>query len=168
VTHPFASEASKRGSVKNMNWKRANNIPRARTTPIFLINVPQTFVILSEKIPREKRSTLNPIDQMVTMIERMSCMGLSCVRRRGKILKDSKPVNVMISFIKSTGTTEIAPARIPSPNLRAPSGELSRYENIYPHKRMGKKVIIIMGISENISIKWLRFIFQKFHIVVTL
>ncbi len=105
---------------------------------------------------------------MVTIIERMSCIGLSFARRRGNILNDSKPVNAMMSFMKSTGMTEIAPARIPSPNLRAPRGELSRYENIYPHKRMGKKVMMTIGMSENISIKEWGFIFKKFQIHVTL
>lgn len=48
--------------------------------------------------------------------------------------------------------TDIAPAMIPRPNLRAQRGELSRYENIYPHIRIGKKVIIAIGMSERNAI----------------
>lgn len=59
---------------------------------------------------------------------------------------------VIISLIKSTGMTDSAPATIPSQNLRAPRGELSRYENIYPQMRMGRKVMITMGMSEKNAI----------------
>lgn len=86
--------------------------------------------------------------------------------RSGNIFHSFKFVNIMISLIKRTGTTESAHAIIPIPNLRAPRGELSRYENIYPQTRMGRKVIIIIGMREKNSIRKRGFISEQEFLVI--
>jgi len=111
----------------------------------------QIFPILREKIPTEKIKILPTISPMVISRDTASPRWLSPCMRREKIFHCARLVNVIISLIKRTGTTDRAPAIIPSQNLRAPSGELSRYENIYPQMRMGRKVMIIIGMSEKNS-----------------
>ena len=84
--------------------------------------------------------------------EKRSRISLSGLVRRGKIFQEAILPSIIRSLIKSTGTTDRAPATIPSQNLRAPRGELSRYENIYPQMRIGRKVMITMGMRDNNSI----------------
>ncbi len=127
-------------------------IPIDRAMNVFLQKVREIFPILRVKIPSEKTKTLTAISPIVTRSEISRYISLFHCERSGKIFHFVRPVNSITLLIKSTGTTERAPAIIPSPNLRAPRGELSRYEKIYPQIRTGKKVIIIMGMSENISI----------------
>jgi hypothetical protein len=134
---------------------------------VFLRRILQTFAIFKEKNPSEKTNILTAITPIVTKSDNIIPISLSQEIRSGNIFQCTRLTKSIISFINSTGTTEIAPAIIPSPNLRAPRGELSRYENIYPHRRMGRKVMIAMRMSENISIVIERFIFERFHIFRT-
>ena len=128
-------------------------MPIKRIIPVFLRKILQTFAICREKNPSEKANILTAITPIVIKSDNIIPVSLFQEMRSGNIFQCTRLAKSIISFMNSTGTTEIAPAIIPRPNLRAPSGELSRYENIYPHKRMGRKVIITMGMSEKISIK---------------
>lgn len=97
---------------------------------------------------------------MVTKRESVSSIWLSPSNRSGKTFHDARLAKAIISLIKSTGITDSAPAIMPSPNLCAQKGELSRYENIYPHTSMGREVMIIMGMRDSRSMGKL-FYFRK-------
>lgn len=105
-----------------------------------------------ENTPRENTKIQSAISPTVKRRDVESPKILSPCVKSGKILKDSRWIYASISCMKSTGITDRAPARIPTPNLRAPSGELSRYENIYPQIRMGRKVMIVRGMIDKNSI----------------
>lgn len=153
VTPPLERGLSNIPSGKRTRCMRVKRTQSKKSIPVLPINTFQTLLILWEKIPREKRNIHRAIIPMVIMSERLSVQYSFPCARSGNIFQDSRCKEVMISCMKRTGTTESAPASIPIANLRDPRGELSRYENTYPQIRMGRKVMMTIGMSDNTSIE---------------
>jgi hypothetical protein len=108
---------------------------------VFLIYIPITLPTFAKKNPNEKIHMIPTMPRIVKLAEKLSVTKLFPFMRREKIFQDVRVRLENISSIKSTGTTESAPAKIPIAKRRAPRGELFIYENIYPQRSMGKKTI---------------------------
>lgn len=117
VIPPFSRDASRKFSGKNTRWKR-ENIPVIRTImEVFLRYIRHIFPIFSEKIPRENIKILRAMSPILMQSEMNNLEWLSQSNSSGKMFQVVKLLKTSKSLMKSTGMTESAPARMPSPNL---------------------------------------------------